>query len=89
MSFRYLIRRLVLSVPIFIGITMLVYFLASFAQESPLYAFMSDPRITEEELARKAIELGLDKPVYIQYIAWFKKIYCWGISDTHTMAKSL
>ncbi len=63
-----------LSIPIFIGITMLVYFLASFAQESPLYAFMSDPRITEEELARKAIELGLDKPVYIQYLAWFKNI---------------
>jgi len=70
MKSKYFMKRIVIAVPTFFGITILVYFLASLAPGSPLDAFMKDPRITADELARLKISLGLDKPVYVQYWNW-------------------
>lgn len=67
---KYLLKRLLIAIPTFFGITILVYFLASLAPGSPLDAFLADPRITEAELARKEVALGLDKPVIVQYYHW-------------------
>lgn len=67
---KYLLKRLLIAIPTFFGITILVYFLASLAPGSPLDAFLSDPRITDAELARKKVALGLDKPVIVQYYHW-------------------
>lgn len=67
---QYLIKRLLIAVPTFFGITIFVYILASLAPGSPLDAFLSDPRITEAELARREVALGLDKPVIVQYYHW-------------------
>lgn len=70
MRFKYFIKRLLLAIPTFLGITILVYFLASLAPGSPLSAFMQDPKISADELARLEVSLGLDKPVYVQYWHW-------------------
>ena len=70
MRVKYFVKRLLLAIPTFFGITILVYFLASLAPGSPLSAFMQDPKISAEELARLEVSLGLDKPVYVQYWHW-------------------
>lgn len=70
MKVKFLIKRILVSIPTFFGITVLVYFLASLAPGSPLSAFMNDPKISAEELARLEVALGLDKPVYVQYWHW-------------------
>ena len=70
MKIKYLVKRILMAIPTFLGITILVYFLASLAPGSPLSAFMQDPKISAEELARLEVSLGLDKPVYVQYWHW-------------------
>jgi len=74
MKLKYIIKRLLIAIPTFIGITILSYFLASLAPGSPLDALLSDPRITAQELARREVELGLDKSVVVQYFSWFKQL---------------
>ena len=70
MKWKYILKRLLIAVPTFLGITVLAYFVLNLAPGSPLDALLADPGITPAELERKRIALGLDQPVVIQYIRW-------------------
>ncbi len=72
MKWKYILKRLLMAIPTFLGITVLAYFILSLAPGTPLDAMLSDPGITPEELERKRIALGLDQPVIIQYLNWLK-----------------
>ena len=71
---KYILKRLLLMLPIFFGVTIVVYFLMSLAPGSPMDAFLSVPGITETELLRIKESLGLDKPVFVQYYHWLINI---------------
>ena len=68
---KYVIRRLIQSIPIFFGITVLAYLLMTAAPGGPLGALtFGNPRITPRERERLALRLGVNDPWYIQYIRW-------------------
>ena len=48
--------------------------MSTLAPGSPLDALLADPGMTKAEVARRSAELGLDKPVYIQYLNWLKEL---------------
>lgn len=75
MKKKYIIKRLLIAIPTFLGITILVYILSSFASGSPLDMLLQNPYITAEEIERKRIEFGLDQPVIIQYFNWLKMLF--------------
>ena len=74
MKWKYTLKRLLIAIPTFLGITILAYFILNLAPGSPLDAMLVDPRITAAELERKRIALGLDKPVIVQYFNWLKML---------------
>ena len=74
MKWKYTLKRLLIAIPTFLGITILAYFILNLAPGSPLDAMLVDPRITAAELECKRIALGLDKPVIVQYFNWFKML---------------
>lgn len=69
---RYIIKRLLIAIPTFFGITLLVYLLASMTPSSPLEIMFNDPMATKEQMEAMEKALGLDQPVYIQYLRWLK-----------------
>lgn len=69
---RYIIKRLLIAIPTFLGITMLVYLLASMTPSSPLEIMFNDPMATVEQMEAMEKSMGLDQPVYIQYLRWLK-----------------
>lgn len=69
---KYILKRILVAIPVLIGITIIDYALCS-AAGSPL-AMMMSARTTAEALAQKELQLGLDQPVYIQYFIWIKQI---------------
>lgn len=73
MKRRYIIKRLLIAIPTFFGITILAYVISSMATGSPLDMLLTDPYMTAEEIARRKIQMGLDKPVIIQYFNWLKQ----------------
>lgn len=70
--FRYIIKRLLIAIPTFFGITVLVYWLASLTPSSPLEILFNDPMATKEQMEAMEKAMGLDQPVYIQYFRWLK-----------------
>ncbi len=68
---KYLIRRLFQMIPLMIGISILIFFLIQAAPGGPETVFLASGRFVDLSIieAYKA-KLGLDQPVYIQYIKW-------------------
>ncbi|MDF2843051.1 MAG: ABC-type dipeptide/oligopeptide/nickel transport system, permease component [Herbinix sp.] len=69
---KYIIKRLIIAVPVLLGITIIDYAIMCMAG-SPL-AMLQGPRVSEAALEAKAIALGLDQPIYVQYFVWLKQL---------------
>lgn len=67
--FGFLLRRLVHSVPVLLGVTLVVFFMMHLAPGDPAQAMLG-PMATPENLARIRGDLGLDRPLYAQYLTW-------------------
>lgn len=67
----YIVRRLLIAVPIFFGITIIVFLLLAIAPGDPVSAFIR-PELASNEAMRQAIiqRYGLDQPLPIRYIRW-------------------
>ena len=69
----YFFRRILIAIPVLIGITILGYFVLSAAPGDPILARI-DPevraRMTDEDIARARAEAGLDQPLPIRYVKW-------------------
>ena len=67
---KYVLKRLLLAIPIFIGITFIVFILANMAPGSPLDIISASANLNDEQLEALKISLGLDKPLLIRYFIW-------------------
>ena len=72
---KYIIKRLLIAAVTFFGITVLVYILASLAPGSPVEMILAGTsNLTQEDVARMEAQMGLDQPIYVQYIIWLKNV---------------
>lgn len=69
---KYTLKRIMIALPVLFGITIIDYAIMSFIG-SPL-EIMQGPRMSAATLEVKAAALGLDQPVYIQYLSWLKQL---------------
>lgn len=69
---KYILKKLLLAVPVLLGITIIDYAIMSMAG-SPL-EMMAGPRMTEAGIALKAEQLGLDQPAWMQYLKWLNEL---------------
>lgn len=67
---RVLIRRLLQSIPVFFAITMITFGLIHAVPGGPTARLELDPDIKPEDIARIRANMGLDKPVWLQYLIW-------------------
>ena len=70
---RYVVRRLLLLVPILVGLSILVFVFIRALPGSPAEALLGE-RATAESLARVREEYGLDDPIYVQYWKYVETI---------------
>lgn len=67
---RYLIRRLLISIPTLIAISVAIFLILALAPGDPMGEFASNPSITPEVRENIRRSLGLDAPIYIRYLKW-------------------
>jgi peptide/nickel transport system permease protein len=68
---KYVLRRLIQAIPTFFGITLLAYILMTAAPGGPLgVLYLSNPKMTEKQKQTLAASLGVNDPVYVQYLRW-------------------
>lgn len=70
---KYILKRILIAIPVLIGITILDYVIMSIAG-SPL-EMLQGPRVSEAAVEAKKIALGLDQPVYVQYFVWLEQLF--------------
>ncbi|MEA4812744.1 MAG: ABC transporter permease [Anaerolineaceae bacterium] len=69
---KYLIKRLLVMIPMIMGISLLSFFIINMAPGDPVMMFVDREKgvPSQQELARVRKILGLDKPVGIRYFYW-------------------
>lgn len=72
-SFKYLIKRLLMTIPVLIGITFLAFMLGVIAPGDPAVEYLSMDGVsapTEKEIEKAREEMGLNKNIFLQYGKW-------------------
>jgi len=70
---RYLLRRLLIAVPILFGITVLSYFIMSLTPGDAVQMLIS-PTISQADIEIRRRALGLDQPVHVRYFRWLNEL---------------
>jgi peptide/nickel transport system permease protein len=72
---RYIARRLLLTVPLLIGISLISFLVIYAAPGGPVeMATDLNPKVTAEARERLKAYYGLDQPVHVQYVRWLGRM---------------
>jgi peptide/nickel transport system permease protein len=66
----FLGRRLLQSIPLLLVVSVLVFALIHAAPGGPLSIYLSNPNVRPEDIERLRRALGLDRPLWQQYLSW-------------------
>lgn len=69
----YFLKRILASIPLVFGISFLSFLIMHLAPGDPTLMFM-DPSVSAEDLGQVRENLGLDKPLLIQFFLWLKQL---------------
>jgi peptide/nickel transport system permease protein len=70
---RFVVRRLLLLVPILLGLSILVFVWVRALPGDPASALLGE-RATEQSIEQVREQYGLDRPVYVQYLAYLRLV---------------
>lgn len=89
----YIIRRILMSIPTFIVVTVVVFFLIQMTPGSPLDFYLAaNPEMSYVDPHRVELlkeQMGLNKPVYVQYFLWLKKVVTFNFGTSFATGKSI
>jgi len=66
---RYVVRRLLLLVPVLLGVSVIIFMVLHLSPGDPA-EIMLGSQATQADLERLRAELGLTEPLYVQYVHW-------------------
>lgn len=71
---RYILKRLLVSIPVLFGITLISFFIVRLVPGDTVTALLGS-NYNEEQAAVLREKYGLDKPLYTQYIIWLSNVF--------------
>ncbi len=79
---RYLLRRLLISVPVLVGISIVLFSILALAPGDPFGELALNPNIPPEVRFNLRKQFGLDDPLVVRYVRWFAAMLHgdWGYS---------
>jgi peptide/nickel transport system permease protein len=80
--FRYLLRRLLILIPVLAAISAVLFTILALAPGDPFEELATNPNVPPEVRANLRAQFGLDDPVPIRYARWFTSMMRgdWGFS---------
>ncbi len=77
----YITRRLIGLIPVLFGVTILVFSIMHLSPGDPAKIILG-PKATADSIAKLNAQLGLDQPLYTQYLTWMANVFQgdWGRS---------
>jgi peptide/nickel transport system permease protein len=82
---KYVIRRLLGSIPLVLGIATIVFFAVNLAPGDPAL-YMVSPGMTQEVVQQMRENFGLDEPIHVRYVTWVGSMLTgdFGFSYSHS-----
>lgn len=80
---RYVVRRLLLLVPILLGLSILVFLWIRALPGGPAQALLGE-RATEQSIKQIEHQYGLDKPIHVQYLRYLQRVSRLDFGDSVT-----
>lgn len=69
---RFILRRLLQTIPLLMGITFISFMVMQLAPGDYLTQMRANPQVNPETIERLRTSFGLDKPWFVQYLLWLK-----------------
>ncbi|THF84563.1 ABC transporter permease [Cohnella fermenti] len=85
---RYIVKRLLTTLPLLVGITLLTFLIMQITPGNPMQT-MIDPRISTADLARAQENMGLNDPMIVQYFRWLGEIVSGNLGYTIKTGQSV
>ena len=79
---KYLFRRLLISVPTLLGISLVLFTILALAPGDPFEELATNPNVPPEVRANLRTQFGLDDPIAVRYVRWVTTMLKgdWGFS---------
>jgi len=71
---KYVFKRLIQTIPVLIGISVIVFILVKLQPGDP-FSSMMDPNLSQEMKDKMLEQLGYNDPVLIQYFKWLARVF--------------
>jgi peptide/nickel transport system permease protein len=78
---QYIARRLVQMIPVVIGITIILFFMIRLIPGDPVTAVLGE-RATDEAYERLRRNMGLDRPIWVQYMYYMRDLVQLDMGDS-------
>ena len=73
--YRFMAYRVLRIIPLVIAISLITFILLHLAPGGPAGLMTGNPRISDRDIRRIKDNMGLDDPLPVQYLRWFKSIF--------------
>lgn len=71
---RYVLMRLMVYIPVLFGVSIICFSFIHMVPGNIVQIMAGEEALTPEQEAQLLAELGLDKPIHIQYLVWLSKV---------------
>src|ERR1700741_3000785 len=80
----YLLRRLLILIPVLAGISLVLFTILAMAPGDPFEELATNPNVPAEVRMNLRAKFGLDAPIAVRYVRWFTSMLRgdWGFSFT-------
>ncbi|MFI2672621.1 ABC transporter permease [Streptomyces albidoflavus] len=72
---RYVARRLLQMIPVFLGSTLLIFLMMFALPGDPVRALAGEQAVDQAQIAALKAELGLDRPILVQYVSYIANVF--------------
>ncbi len=87
---KYIFQRALISIPLLIGITLIIFVLADAMPGDAVLAMQSDESFSSQELIDlRRDQLGLSDPLYIQYFNWVGQLLRGNLGRSYITSESI
>ena len=79
---KYVLKRIIIAIPVFLGISIVVFAMVQAMPGGPFSQLILDPNISQEYIDRLMDEYGLNDPVPVQYVKWLGRFFRGDLGDS-------
>ena len=87
---RSILRRTAYTIPVVVLISILAFSLMHLAPGGPVGMYTGNPRVSGEDVQRIRESYGLDRPLPVQYLYWFRQVFLkWDLGKSYVTGQDV